>query len=221
MTSQYSLNALSEAPTHPLWISVLLIFMLVGFAALCKLQPAINVYSNFFADRLQSHSRNEQDSKGLAIFSLCQLGLYIFLALPIINPSFSYSFLLFFVIIIGVISLYFIQILALHFLNYLIEHSKAADSYDHFKSNSVLQLTFPLILINFLLYTSADNIKNMVLTISLVILFAVGMVYFIRLIKIGLKQGLPVWYIILYFCALEIVPIAIVAKSLVNYSAKV
>lgn len=221
MSSQYTLNALNEATNHPLWLSLLLIFMFVGFAALCKVQPAINIYTNLFLDRGQSNSRNEQDSKGLALFSLCQLALYIYLCLPILNNSFSYSFLLLFSIVVGVISLYFIQILALHFLNYLIEHSKAANSYDVFKSNSVLQLTFPLIIINFFLYTCPDYVKNTVLIVSLVILFAVGMVYFIRLIKIGLKQGLPVWYIILYFCALEIVPIAVVAKSLVSYSAKV
>lgn len=191
--------------------------MFFSYAALSKAHPAINVLSVFSNTAHTDYSRNDNDSSLLSIFSLAQIALFVFLILPRVNATFTNSFLLFFSVFIGVLLLYFSQLAFLFLLNYLIEQSKSAKGFGTLKSHSTLQITFPLIILNFIVYCSPNNISTVSLTISTALISIILLIYLFKLVKIGLKQKLPLWYIILYFCALELVPIALVAKSLFGY----
>jgi hypothetical protein len=221
MPVEFSLNALSAAQNQPLWLTLLLMAMFFSYAALNKAHPAINVLSVFSSTAPTDYSRNDNDSTLLALFSLAQVSLFIFLILPRVNETFTNSFILFFTVFVGVLLLYFTQLALLYFLNYLIEQSKSAQGFGTLKTHSTLQITFPLIILNFIIYCSPAQLSQVSFIISTSVISLTLSVYLLKLIKIGLKQKLPLWYIILYFCALELVPIALVAKSLFGYGTEV
>ena len=216
MPEEFTLNALSATTNQPLWLTLLLMTMFFAYAALSKVHPAINVLSAL-SNSPADYSRNDNDSSLLSLFSLTQIALFVFLVLPRVNDTFTNSFVLFFTVLFGVLLLYFSQLAALFLLNYLIEQSKSTQGFGTLKSHSTLQITFPLIILNFIVYCSPVEIGPTSLTISAALISIILMVYLFKLVNIGLKQKLPLWYIILYFCALELVPIALVAKSLFGY----
>tara|TARA_R110001592_G_scaffold325782_4_gene606217 strand:+ start:114216 stop:114911 length:696 start_codon:yes stop_codon:yes gene_type:complete len=217
MPVEFSLNALSEAPNQPLWLTLLLMAMFFAYAALSRVHPAINVLSVFSGNTGSDYSRNDNDNSILALFSLANMALFVFLILPRVNDTFTNSFILFFAVFIGILLLYFSQLALLFLLNYLIEQSKSAQGFGTLKTHSTLQITFPLIILNFIIYCSPIHITQTSLIVSAALISIILLMYLFRLVKVGLKQKLPLWYIILYFCALELVPIALVAKSLFGY----
>lgn len=221
MPVELSLNALSNTQNQPLWLTLVLMGMFFAYAALSKSHPAINVLSAFSSNTNSDYSRNDNDSALIALFSLAQVALFVFLILPRINDTFTNSFLLFFAIFIGVLLLFFTQLALLYFLNYLIEQSKSAEGFGTLKTHSTLQVTFPLIIVNFIVYCSPAEIGKTSLIVGLSLVSGILLTYLFKVVKIGLKQKLPLWYIILYFCALEMVPIALVTKSLFGYGTMV
>lgn len=222
MALLFSLKVLNGAPNQTLWLSLLLMAMFVIYGVLSRFQPSLNIFNgNVFLNHLLGNKIKQEDSKGLALFAALQISVFVFLMLPKANSSLGLNFILFVVVLISIFILYLLQTLLIHLLCYLMDNIKVAKEYELYKSNSLQSLSLPFIVLNLCLYTNQNTLSKIALGIGFFLLILMGMLYFYRLIKISIKQNLAPWYIILYFCSLEIVPIALAVKLLLNYQAKV
>lgn len=222
MVLLFSLKVLNSAPNHALWLSILLLSMLLAYGVLSRFQPSLNIFNGqVFINQLLGSKNKQDDSKALSLFAALQIAIFTFLILPNINQYLGLNFILFIVVLMAVLVLYLLQTLLLYFLSYLMENLKVAKQYELFKSNATQAMAFPFIIVNLCFYAGNYLMSKIALGIGFLLLILMGILFFYRLIKISIKQNLAPWYIILYFCSLEIVPIVLVAKLLLSYQAKV
>ncbi len=221
----YAGNSIPETVGSNIFVPILLLLMVFsyGYVITKGKKIILETINDFFYLKerssifIESGSSQVKLNSNLVFLFVCSLGLFLHtisydahLAISFENKGLN---LLFFVGIAAVFLI--IKWLAFQFLNYIFFGSGANDifirSYFTIMFGYALAL-FPIVI--FLIY-GPNNFHNFSLILSLIISIIAVLLIFLKTSQIFLQNIVSFFYIILYLCTLEILPIFIVLKALI------
>jgi hypothetical protein len=154
-------------------------------------------------------------SVGLSFIFSINLGLFLFFGISYFNVSQIFpqnSFLCVTIYCSGIAAIYIIKTLSCRFIGYLFlaqaEFSEYVHNINLFNKNVGLFL-FPIVI---MLPYMNDSIKPAILYSGLIIVSVLFVLRIIRGFQIIIRKGVSTFYLILYLCAVEILPVLLIVK---------
>lgn len=207
------------------WVFGLVILCTIFFigARISHAKRLSNMLNSFLADRFinqllrEGYVFVEKSSIALFINYLLSLSLFIYLLTPYISPINNLNFYFFIQILLFVFIFYMIKINLIKIIGYIFESEK--ESKDHILLIHIFNqiggiFLLPVVFFSYYLYPSNSQI------IIFTSLFFIIIIYLFKLFRVLLsstnKSRFSKFYLFLYLCTLEIIPVLLVAKYLIN-----
>ena len=164
-----------------------------------------------FKVKEDSDSKPQQDVP-IYLFSFLQLSLFFFLLYDFSNQSQSYNQIHILSSLILFALFVLIQWLLERLLIYVVDQKNLGKKWQITKWSLIKLLGIVVFVLNLFMVYMPFSFREWLIYGALVLFFTGGVILFIRLLKISKVYSFPIWFIILYFCALEIMPIALLVK---------
>lgn len=214
----------NELSNHPFWVFAILLFCvsLIGYMRIFYSARFNNHIKSFLVPRLANQLMREEYSLTHPVSIFLSLNFFLMVSLIALlwmnrlraTEYFSLSFTSLLLLFVFVVGIYFIKIIFLKLIGYFLNKPQETDDYIFtifLLNQGVGIILLPMLVL--ICYGSA-HLQTIFFVISFVLL---GFFFLYRISRGGMQAlnfGTPVFYIFMYLCALEILPLLIGIKLL-------
>jgi len=214
-----------EASRFPLWYQfayIIVVYLLAIFYASTKGYP-LNLYITFTTLLKIKYNANEKNNLRESIESVFFIAALLILSILFTNYLFIKNIITqqeltkYFGIILASLSLAsFAYWLVVKYLSYLFEQYKAGNFVIYLNKLMISLVTYPLMILNFLIIYIRPDIAIKIYWLAIALIFIAYIIRTIYIIKYFLDARFSVFYLILYLCIVEFIPIILVFKYILN-----
>lgn len=150
------------------------------------------------------------------VFSFMHLSLFFFLTYEYYNDRTFISQVHIFSAIMVLTILFSMQWLVEKLVIYVSEYNELGALWQSSKWGAVKLLGILMFVLNLFLIYLPSFLQPIMVYTAIAVYLLVGVFLFVRLLTICSQYPFSYWYIILYFCALEIIPISLLLRRFVS-----
>lgn len=152
----------------------------------------------------------------LTFIFFVSFGIFTTLFFDVFNPRIieGYWFTSILIFSSTIFVLYFLHYLVFLALGIVFSNFKIAEEYMFFVSNLLKLAGILYVFLIFATFFSDTEIKKYFIYLAILLSFALYLIKIFRAITTFFRNGFPIFYMFLYFCALEIIPVLLLVKIL-------
>ncbi|MBN1253142.1 MAG: DUF4271 domain-containing protein [Bacteroidales bacterium] len=204
---------------------LLILLALISLVAYVKISGKDYIHKLAFSITSDSYSSSFCKEKNLslkfngyilALIFFVSLGFFVTIFFDIFNPKVIENYWFTSVLIFSLIifALYIVQYIAFLSFGFVFSQFKIADEYMFFVSNLVKLAGIAYIFLIFATFFADPEIKKYFIYIAIAFSFLLYFVKIFRALVTFFRNGFSLFYMFLYFCALEIIPVLLLVKIL-------